>query len=148
MLRTRPGTTTLAERDRRLLALWAADCAERVLPIFEECCPGDDRPRTAMESGRAWGHGALDRAEACRAAEDAHLAARTADYPPARCAARSAGNAASTAAATADARHAATYAMAAVRQTDDAGAARRERAWQQRKLPDHLRLTFPTPGSR
>ena len=26
---------TLSEEDRRLVGLWAADCAERVLPLFE-----------------------------------------------------------------------------------------------------------------
>lgn len=26
---------TLIESDRRIVALWAADCAERVLPLFE-----------------------------------------------------------------------------------------------------------------
>ena len=38
----------VAEQDHRALALWAADCAERVLPYFEELYPGDDRPRKAI----------------------------------------------------------------------------------------------------
>ena len=30
--------------DQKILALWAADCAEHVLPFFEEKHPQDDRP--------------------------------------------------------------------------------------------------------
>lgn len=30
---------TLDDADRRLVALWAADCAERVLPLFEAEAP-------------------------------------------------------------------------------------------------------------
>ncbi len=35
---------TLQDDDHRLLALWAADCAEHVLHYFEEARPNDDRP--------------------------------------------------------------------------------------------------------
>ncbi len=38
-----PSPQTLSEADRRLVALWAADCAERVLPLFEAEAPDDDR---------------------------------------------------------------------------------------------------------
>ena len=41
------------KQDQRLLALWAADCAEHVLPFFEEKHPQDDRPRKAIEAARA-----------------------------------------------------------------------------------------------
>ena len=37
----------------RLLATWAADCAEHVLPLFEND-GSDDRPRKAIEVIRAW----------------------------------------------------------------------------------------------
>ena len=36
------------------IARWAATCAERALPIFEEQRPGDDRPRAAIATLRAW----------------------------------------------------------------------------------------------
>ena len=39
-----------------MLAIWAADCAEHVLPYFEERYPKDDRPEGPSkyaESGRA-----------------------------------------------------------------------------------------------
>ena len=40
----------LGERDHGLLALWAADCAESVLPCFEEKYPTDDRLRNLRSS--------------------------------------------------------------------------------------------------
>lgn len=44
---------TLSESDRRLVAEWAAACAERVLPLFEAESPNDDRPRAAIARTRA-----------------------------------------------------------------------------------------------
>jgi len=35
---------SLTDDDHRLLAAWAADCAEHVLDHFERARPGDDRP--------------------------------------------------------------------------------------------------------
>ena len=40
--------------DRPRLVTFAADCAERVLPIFEARYPEDLRPRKAIEAARAW----------------------------------------------------------------------------------------------
>ena len=45
---------SLQDDDHHLLAVWAADCAEHVLHHFERARPGDDRPRRAIELGRAW----------------------------------------------------------------------------------------------
>ena len=42
------------KQDHRSLALWAADCAEHVLPHFEKMYSDDARPRKAIEAGRAW----------------------------------------------------------------------------------------------
>jgi len=42
-------------QDRESLALWAADCAEHVLPYFEEKYPEDARPRRAIEAARVSG---------------------------------------------------------------------------------------------
>jgi hypothetical protein len=47
-----PGALTLSEDDRRVLAVWAADCAERTLWLFEAKAPNDTRlvmPSTASE---------------------------------------------------------------------------------------------------
>ena len=57
---------TLSEAERRIVALWAADCAERVLGLFEAEAPGDTRPRDAVERTRAFGRGELDVAEEIR----------------------------------------------------------------------------------
>ncbi len=38
-----------------MLAQWASDCVERVLPLFEERHPEDDRPRKAVEAKRSCG---------------------------------------------------------------------------------------------
>ena len=45
--------------DDRKLRLFAADCAERVLPLFEAKRPGDDRPRKAIEAARAYANGEI-----------------------------------------------------------------------------------------
>lgn len=50
---------TRSEEDRRELILWAAACAERVLPVFESGCPGDNRPRAALEGACAFARGEL-----------------------------------------------------------------------------------------
>jgi len=63
----------LDEQDHRSLVLWAAGCAEHVLPYFEEKYPKDDRPRKALEAGRAWVRGGIAMNEA-RAAATAHVA--------------------------------------------------------------------------
>lgn len=51
---------TLSEADRRTVAAWAADCAERVLELFEADSPGDTRPRDAIARTRAFARGELD----------------------------------------------------------------------------------------
>ncbi len=45
---------TLQDDDHHLLAVWAADCAQHVLHLFEATQPEDDRPRQAIEKARAW----------------------------------------------------------------------------------------------
>lgn len=43
-----------SQQDQRSMAAWAADCAERVLPFFENVYSKDDRPRKAIEACRLW----------------------------------------------------------------------------------------------
>jgi immunity protein 5 of polymorphic toxin system len=64
----------LDERDHRTLALWAADCIVHVLRLFEKNYPEDDRPRNAVEAGRAWARGEIATSEARAAAFAAHAA--------------------------------------------------------------------------
>jgi len=40
--------------DKRVLALWAAACAERVLPFFTDLYPADERPQAAIIVLRKW----------------------------------------------------------------------------------------------
>ena len=84
------------ERDRdRLARLFAADCAERVLPIFERARPTDTRPRDAIAVARAFARGEIT-ALALAAALDA---AKTAAWAASEAAAKAAFVAAARAAA-------------------------------------------------
>jgi len=109
--RDEQGAKEAAMRDHRSLVLSAADCAERVLPCFEEKYPEDNRPRNALEAARAWARGEMALSEVRAAAFAAHAAARAAAAHAAACgAARAAGHAAATAHVATHAVHAATYA--------------------------------------
>src|SRR5665213_2576343 len=50
---------SLQDDDHRLLAIWAADCAQHVLHHFQQARPKDDRPRRAIDLGRAWARGEI-----------------------------------------------------------------------------------------
>ena len=140
----KPIAELVRKTDHRTLAVWAADCAERVLPWFEEKYPEDTRPRTAIEACREWARtGVFRMADVRRTSLDAHAAARDIeDGDPARSAARAAGQAMATAHVPAHAIAAALYAATAVRDAaspaDADSAATEEREWQYRHL---LRLT-------
>ncbi len=118
--------------DHKLLAVWACECAERVLAVFEQVRPDDDRPRRAIEAGRAWVRGDLPMVEARMAAFAAHAAAREAGSATGTAAARAAGHAAATAHVASHARHAANYAAGAAGDVA-------EREWQLERLPASLR---------
>jgi hypothetical protein len=123
--------------------LWAAVCAEHVLPLFEAKYPDDVRPRKAIEAGRAWVRGGMAVSGARAAAFAAHAAARDAGDAAARAAARAAGHAAATVHVAGHARHAAAYAVKAAGHaavpSGSAAAAGVERDWQGRQLPANLR---------
>lgn len=88
-----PGRLTLSEDDRRLLAAWAADCAERTLSLFLAEAPDDSRPREAIEGARAFARGDLRIGIARTLAADAHAAARSVTGRAAIAAARATGHA-------------------------------------------------------
>lgn len=123
---------TLSESDRRIVALWAADCAERALPLFEAEGSGDGRAREGIERTRAFGRGELDAAGEIRRRFEAGRAARSVSAPAAVAAARAAGQASGVAHMGAHALGAAAYAAkAAALAGEDAEAARRaEVQWQ------------------
>ena len=92
-----PCRMTLSEEDRRLAGRWAADCAERVLSVFETKSPTDPRPREAIEAGRTFARGGRRTGKLRSLALAAYAAARDVGDPAAAAAARAAGLAASTA---------------------------------------------------
>jgi hypothetical protein len=120
----------------RLLAAWAADCAERLLPLFEQSSR-DDRPRRAVETARAWVRGEASVGDCQKAAVAAHAAARGATSESATAAARAAGHAVATAHMADHSLGPMIYGLKAVEaaggSTDD------ERAWQLEQLPDEVR---------
>lgn len=127
----------------RLLAAWAADCAEHVLALFTLASPGDDRPDRAIEMARAWSRGEVSVGEARKAAYAAHAAARDASDAAAVAAARAAGHAAATAHMADHELGAAAYAIKAVRHAspaaEAAAAGERECRWQRERLPQAIR---------
>jgi hypothetical protein len=133
---------TLTDANHRLLAVWAADCAEHVLPFFEAVQPGDERPRRAIELAHAWVRGEISMTPSRNAAGHAMAAARVLSGA-AREAAFAAGQAAAVAHVAAHELGAAAYAIRAARaaasknERDEAG--RLECLWQRAQLPDEIR---------
>ena len=138
------------KEDQKALALWAADCAERVLLSFETRCPdetiGLDMPSKRLVPGYAAASPAVMRVlpHWLRTRLPATLPiAQPPALPPVPPAMLPA-----TAHVAGHARHAAAYAVKAVTYaagTADAdAAANKEREWQVRHLPKHLRsIAFP-----
>jgi hypothetical protein len=94
--------------DHKTLAIWAIDCALRVLPYFEQKFPEDHRPRNAIEVLQAWiTTGVFKMAEIRKASLLSHAAAReVGEDNSARSSARAAAQAVATA-------HVATHSIAA-----------------------------------
>jgi hypothetical protein len=133
---------TLTDADHHLLALWAAVCAEHVLPLFAAVQSDDPRPRDAIEAARAWTRGELPMMEARAAGGHAMGAARDLTGA-ARNAAYAAGQAAVVAHVAAHELGAAAYAITSVRaampKAETVEAGRRERDWQREQLPEEIR---------
>jgi len=132
----------LEDADHRLLALWAAHCAEHVLPLFETVRPADTRPRQAIEQARAWARGEITMSQARSAAGKANAAARDLTGA-ARHAAYSAAQAAAVAHVAAHELGAAAYAIKAARAAaasgEDERAGRDECRLQRERLPEEIR---------
>ena len=133
---------SLSDDDHHRLAIWAADCAEHVLSLFERERPDDDRPRRAIEQGRAFARGELSWWDARTAGGHANAAARDL-RGAARHAAYAAGQAAAVGHVAAHELGAAAYAIRAVQAAAapdhrDANG-RRERDWQRDQLPPEIR---------
>jgi hypothetical protein len=136
-------TKEKSKQGQKSLAIWAAKCAEHVLPFFERAYPNDDRPRKAIEACRTWVRtGVFRMADIRKASLDAHAAARKAKENDAACfAARAAGQAVATAHVPQHAFGAAYYALkvAAIDPDNAEVKIAKERDWQSRRLPKKLR---------
>jgi hypothetical protein len=123
----------LSKEDHRRLAAWAADCVERLLPVFERTS-SDPRLRAALEVARAWARGEIPVGHAQKAAVAAHAAARVVTGQAAAVA-RAAGHAAATAHMADHSMGAVIYGLKALEPCEVAA----EHAWQLSRLPADLR---------
>ncbi len=128
--------------DQETLALWAIECARRVLPFFEEKFPNDQRPGKALVTLQEWITTGLFSMKVIRKASlDSHAAARGAEEDsPARSAARACGQCVATAHVPRHAYGAAIYAQQAIFNATDGDAApeaaKKERNWQYKRLQE------------
>lgn len=133
---------TMTDETHRALALWAATCAEHVLPLFEAENSNDLRPRQAIECVRAWTRGEFAMMKTREAGGHAMGAARDL-RGAARFAAYAAGQAAVVAHVAEHDLGAAAYAIKSVRasvparDSDETG--RLECQWQRDQLTDEIR---------
>ena len=132
---------TLSVADRRVVAAWAAECAERVLGLFESEAPGDRRPRESIARTRAFARGEHDVATEIRRRFEGGGAAREVSRPAAVAAARAAGQAAAVAHMGAHALGAAAYAAkaAGLAAPDQPDAISAEIRWQLAALTPEIR---------
>ncbi|GAB3174360.1 hypothetical protein GCM10027059_46430 [Myceligenerans halotolerans] len=126
------------------MALWAADCAERVLALFEAEAPTDDRARDGIARARAFGRGELSAAGEIRRRFVAGRAAQSVTGPAAVAAARSAGQASGVAHMGAHALGAAAYAAkaAGLAAPDRTDARENEVHWQVEHMTADVRAAL------
>lgn len=125
------------DRDSHVfLARWAADCAERVLPLFTRRSD-DSRPKEALEIARKWADGEVKTGTAMKASLASHAAARQAKDKAAVAAARAAGQAVATAHAADHSMGALLYSLKALEASGNPSEA--ELRHRLAKLPEHLR---------
>lgn len=134
---------TLSEADRRLVAGWAADCAERVLGLFEAEALADDRPRAAIARARAFARGELETVEEIRRRFVGGVPAGEVKAPAAA-AARAAGQAAAVCHMGAHALGAAAYAVraASLAEPDRPEVAEDEIRWQLTHMTAEVRAAL------
>lgn len=133
---------SLTDADHHLLALWAAECAEHVLGLFEAARPDDVRPRRAIEAARSWVRGGTPMMETRAAGGHAMGAARDLRGAP-RFAAYAAGQAAVVAHVAEHDLGAAAYAIkaavAAAPRGHEEAVRQAECQWQRDRLPAAVR---------
>lgn len=130
--------------DHKIMAVWAKDCAERVIHYFEEKFPNDPRPRIALKTLQEWiDTGKFSMKVIRKASLDSHAAAReVGDDSPARSAARAAGQAVATAHVITHSIGPAIYSLQAIfRDTNSIDEVEKEKNWQYKHLLE-LRKSF------
>jgi hypothetical protein len=149
--------------NKKTLRLFAADCAEHVLGIYEKQYPKDERPRKAIQASRDFANGLIDAnaaayaayaayaaanasanaanasANAAYAAADAAYAASASAYA-ASASANAAYAAADAAYAASSAAYAANDASTAAYAANDAAYAANETQWQANRLKYYLEV--------
>ena len=117
----------IGKADHKILAMWAIDCAKRVLPYFKERYPKDKRPRNAIRTLQRWiDTGIFKMAIIRKASLDSHAAAREVgeDSP-----ARAVGQAVATAHVPRHSYGSAIYAQQAIYRASKSSDAVKERDW-------------------
>lgn len=128
------------ETDKKILAIWAIDCVERIMPFFEQRYPEDHRPRNAITTLKAWIlTGVFRMAEIRGASLSSHASAReVGEDNSARSAARAAGQAVATAHVRTHSIGAAQYVLQAIYRANDPEdaneAIEKEKEWQYQHL--------------
>jgi len=126
--------------DHKTLAIWAKDCAKRVMPYFNRKYPEDHRPKLAIEALQAWiDTGEFKMVVMRKASLDSHTAAReVGEDNAARSAARAAGQAVATAHVPRHSYGSAIYAQQAIYRATNSSkassATAKERDWQYQHL--------------
>ena len=118
----------------KTLRLYAADCAERVVSLYEKYHPTDTRPRKAIQAARDFANGKITAEELKTSADASNAAANAA----------AAANSAAYAANSANAAHYANSAAYAANSANAASAAAAnsaaERKWQSERLRYYLEI--------
>lgn len=139
----------VGKADKKILAVWAIDCAERVLPFFEKKYPTDLRPRKAIQTLQEWIKTGVFKMSVIRGASlGSHAAARdVGEDNSARSAARAAGQTVATAHVKTHSMGSAIYALQAIyratansNQSDVEAVIAKEREWQYERLIELLNL--------
>lgn len=130
--------------ERRVVAGWAADCAERVLMLFEKAAPDDHRVREAIERCRAFSQDRIPAGQARSLGGEALASAREVGAPAPAAAARAAAQAAAVAHMGAHALGAAAYAAKALALSEPGQpeVVSAEIAWQLDRLTSPVRTAL------
>lgn len=139
-----PSTQTLSDADRRLVARWAATCAERVLPLFDGHPDAVGAVEDALTRTRVYGDGGSSAAEEISKRMVAVKAAKLATTPAGAAAARAVAQASAVAHMGAHALGAAGYAVKAVALADPRSpdAIAQEIRWQLDRLDQAQRAAL------